>query len=292
MLDITDSRRIFGSARIPTEEFIVDPALAGKYEDVNDLWSLYDKMEANGNLILTGPKGCGKSLSLAGYAARNRIPLITYSCSEDVRTSDLVGIYTLRGDSTIFALGPVTTAIDVANETGHAILALEEINALSPQSQKVLNPLTDFHRSVFVHVAGRSFKLRDGAKLWVTGTMNPSAYGGVYVLNEDLKSRFDFLRLGYPSSVQELRILQAQVPELKKAKYPWVASLLRVAQETRQGECDYELSTRDLVRSARNILKLGKTMGLRVLASKFEEGEESNYITTRIQSHFKVTLAA
>ncbi len=290
-MDTTDSRKIFGSVRIPTEEFMVDPALAKEYEDVNALWPLYDRMEADGNLILTGPKGCGKSLSITGYAAQHQIPLITFSCSEDVRTSDLVGIYTLRGDSTIFALGPVTTAIDVANETGHAILALEEINSLSPQSQKVLNPLTDFHRSVFVHIAGRSFKLKKGAKLWITATMNPSAYGGVYVLNEDLKSRFDFLRLGYPTSIQELRILQAQVPELKKTKYPWVASLLRVAQETRQGECDYELSTRDLVQSARNILKLGKPMGLRILASKFEEGDEANYITTRIQSHFRVDVA-
>ena len=115
------------------------------------------------NMVLVGPKGIGKSLSVASYAAKVDSPVITFDCSEDVRRSHLLGMFVLRGNETPFVLGPLTTAFEIANETGRCILILEEINALSPQMQKVLNAPLDFrpaHR-VFRKLVGFSSSIRE-----------------------------------------------------------------------------------------------------------------------------------
>jgi MoxR-like ATPase len=271
--------------RLPSDQYRANPNLV--YADVWKLQDLFNGLAFKSNLILVGPKGVGKTLSFQHYAAKKSIPIVTADCSEDIRRGNLIGMHLLRGHETPFVLGPVTTAIDIANEVGGCILVLEEINALSPQMQKVLNPIADFRQKVEVPECGRVFSLKGGAKLWLVGTMNTSAYGGVYSLNEDLKSRFRMLSLGYPSPEEETKIIKAHFPAglddslLKKTQL--------LAQETRQRALEYALSPRDLVQIIEDVGNIGLERALRIAIGKFE-GEDQIAVKARIQSIFGIAL--
>lgn len=155
--------------RLPNETYT--PRDTVVYEDVQELLPLYDRMAFEANVILAGPKGIGKSASVAAWAARAKCPIVTFDCSEDVRRSQLLGTFILRGNETPFVLGPIPTAFEIARETGRCILLLEECNSLSPQSQKILNPVCDWRQRVEVPEAKRVFDPGKG-RLWVVGTMN------------------------------------------------------------------------------------------------------------------------
>lgn len=256
------------------------------------LHTLYDKMAFKANLILVGPKGIGKSLSIAAFAHKEKVPVVTFDCSEDVRRSHLLGMYVLRGDQTPFVLGPLTTAFEIANEVGAAILILEEINALTPQMQKVLNSVLDFRQKIEVPECKRVFKLNPGAKLWITGTMNTSAYGGVYEMNEDLKSRVRLVPLDYPTPAEESKVIEEIIKTSGfKLDKKLVQGILTLAHETRQKAMDYALSTRDIVQIIEDTTLVGLEKSLWLASGKFD-GEDRATIKERIESIFGVSIAA
>ena len=256
------------------------------YADVWKLHELFTGLSFKSNLVLVGPKGIGKTLSFQSYAAQRKCPIVTFDCSEDVRRSNLLGMYVLRGDTTPFVLGPMTTAIEVANDVGECILVLEEVNGLSPQMQKVINPLADFRKRIEVPECGRVFDLKPGAKLWVVGTMNTSAYGGVYALNEDLKSRFRMLTLGYPSPEEEQKIIGAHFQKLDPVL---LKKVMLLAQETRQKSLEYALSPRDVIQVLEDSEAVGTERALRIVLGKFE-GDDQSTVKKRIESIFGYSL--
>ena len=175
--------------RTPTADlYITDPP---PYVDILKLHDVYKALGWKSNVIVKGPKGDGKTLSVITFAAVTQTPIVIQECSEDTKNYNLMGSQSLIGDETVFVLGSIPTAIDVANEVGRCILLFEELNALTPQVQKQLNAVTDFRKMVSMPHIGKTYTLRKDAHIWVVGTMNPSVYGGTYDLNEDLKSRFE-----------------------------------------------------------------------------------------------------
>jgi MoxR-like ATPase len=271
--------------RLPSEAFAPKTDLV--YEDVFDLHPLFDAVAYHANLILVGPKGVAKTLAVAAWAGANKAPLITFDCSEDVRRAHLLGMFTLQGDESPFVLGPLTTAIEVANEVGKAVLCLEEINALTPSVQKMLNAIGDWRKRIEVPECQSVFELDPKSQLWVVGTMNTSVYGGVYELNEDLKSRFRMLPVSYPSKGEETRILKACVGNGVKADT--IKQILTLAHETRQKSLAYALAPRDTVQIIEDIGHCGLEGALRLASGKFE-GQDRDYFISRVSSTFGFTL--
>jgi MoxR-like ATPase len=262
-----------------------------KFVDVFNLHGLYEGLAYRSNLVLVGPKGIGKTLSFQTFAAKTETPIITFDCSEDVRRSHLIGHHILRGGETPFILGPLTTAFEIANEAGRCVLVLEEINGLSPQMQKVLNALADFRRRIEVPECQKVFKLKDGAQLWFTGTMNTAVYGGVYALNEDLKSRFRLLALDYPRPSEEKAILNGVLSAevLAKIDPKMIDRVIQLAIETRQKALEYALSPRDVQQLIEDIAFVGLNKSLRILIGKFD-GEDRETIKERLKSIFGVIV--
>lgn len=261
---------------LPSSSYVVDPAVAESYEDVFKLLPIYKKFldyKPVPPVILSGPKGTAKSLSIHAFAASEKIPLVSCDCSEDMRRTNLLGSHTIRGDQTPFVLGPLPSAIQVANEVGSCILCLEEINALSPASQKLLNPLCDFRRQVSIPESEHVFTLKPDAKLWVVGTMN-AGYGGTFALNEDLISRFRILPIKYPDIAAELRILKRAIPDLNVST---AKSVLTLAQLTRQGQAGYALSTRDVVQIVTDIAVFGVQQAVHISSGKFEGSNQDTF---------------
>lgn len=271
--------------RLPSSAFAPRTNLV--YEDTLKLHPLFDQIAFHANLILVGPKGVAKTLSIAAWAGANQHPIVTFDCSEDIRRAHLLGMFTLRGDETPFVLGPLTTAIEVANDVGECILCLEEVNALTPSVQKMLNAIGDYRRRIEVPECQRVFELDPKARLWVCGTMNTSVYGGVYELNEDLKSRFRMLPVSYPSKGDETRILKSVVGNGVKAET--IRDVLTLAHETRQKSLAYSLSPRDTVQILEDVGHCGMEGALRLASGKFE-GQDRDFFLTRVTSVFGITL--
>jgi len=278
--------------RLPNSAFIRTASATEEYQDVNKLHPLLDAIGYGSGVALVGPKGIGKSLAIASYAVLKNIPLVTFDCSEDVRRAQLLGAYVIRGNETPFILGPIPTAIEIANETGACVLVFEEVNTLTPQMQKVLNALCDFRRRVEIPEAKAVYALNPGARLLIAGTMNHSGYGGVYDLNEDLKSRLNLVPLSYPASAEEAKILAAyQKRNSLQLTASQINGLLTLAHETRQQSMEYALSTRDLTQLMYNVSKIGIEQALWVMSGKFE-GRDRETFGERVQSVFGVRLAA
>jgi MoxR-like ATPase len=249
------------------------------YEDVVPLHPLFDKLAFKSHLVLVGPKGIAKTMSFAAWAAKQHTnsdpcPIITFDCSEDVRRHHLLGSFYLSGSDSPFVLGPLPTAIEIANEVGRCILQLEEINGLLPQMQKLLNPITDWRRKIELPEAKKVFRLNDNAQLWITGTMNVSTYSGVFSLNEDLKSRLRLLPLGYLTAAKEKQIIGKVLSY--KAPASKVSKILRLVSETRTDAFTYALSTRDTIQFLEDSKLVGVKDALWLLSGKFEgEGRET-----------------
>lgn len=265
------------------------------YVELQQEFSIFDAHLKNGYpMLITGPKGTGKTLGLANWGFHKKVVFIQYDCNEGTKEGHLVGRPMIAsGGITKFKLGIIPTIIELANETGIAVLVLEEINALNPAMQKLLNPLLDWRKGMYVEALERTFRLKEGCKVLVFGTANPSSYTGVNELNEDLKSRFAIWKWNYPTLQQEKKVVNTEgVPE------DFVKGLFKLAQETRaladKGEIEYALSTRDLdaamgmyrsyaenpdLKPARHVLEF-KVLG------NFEEQEQIDTIKSRMESIF------
>lgn len=253
------------------QDYLVQGSI--KYIDTHNLMGLFAKAAFHVNMILLGETGIAKSLAVAYFAAQNKIPLITNWCSEDQRKETLIGHLTFVNQQTTYVLGSLPRAVEVANQAGSAILLLEEINALTPQSQKLLNSLTDWHRCVETDYG--FYHLKEGAKLWVVGTMNLSAYGGVYALNTDLKSRFRVLPLGYPPTDIERSMVLSLLPDTDPKV---VDKVITVAQHTRTNSVEYALSPRDVVDILQDARRVGLGEALRLQSGKYEAEDRETFV--------------
>lgn len=234
------------------------------------------------NILLTGPKGTGKSLLLAYIAQESDLPYLSVDCSEDTKERKLLGGFVARSGTTPFVLGTVANAIQVANEYGAAMLVFEELGALPNTHQKMLNALTDFRKKVEVPELAHRFELDPTAKLFVCATMNPTVYGSGYEINDDLKSRFVEMEVPYPPPAAEKRILRETAPAGVNIQDDVLDYLVKIAKESRQDVTGYALSPRDLVQLLQVWTRLGWEDTLFLGAQKFSP-EDRKVIIDRIK---------
>ena len=210
-------------------------------EELDNVLTLAKEMETP-NILIEADKGVGKTI--LAYEAANRLDchIVSYSCSSGTREGDLRGrIMNLNG---LFQPGILVQAVEIANNNGMCILHLDELNALEPELQKLLNPLLDDRRHITAN--GKQFRLNDDAKLIVIATMNPSTYAGTSPLNEDLRSRFVGQVWEYPKPSHLKEVIDwTDIPKAKVQK-----PILQLAQDSAnyraKGDVEYVLTIRDL----------------------------------------------
>jgi len=195
------------------------------------------------NILIEADAGTGKTTLAYELGMVLDAHVVAYSCSSGTREGDLRG-RTLNTNG-LFQLGYLVVAVEIANETGICILYLDELNALEPELQKMLNSLLDDRRMITAN--GKVFKLNKGSKLIVIATMNPSSYAGTVPLNPDLRSRFWGNIWNTPTPDHLMRVVDwTNVPEEMI-----VRPLIQLAQDTFnykvKGDTDYVCTTRDLV---------------------------------------------
>lgn len=284
------------------DQLIVPPA--SEYIDVHNVLARCElRVEAaikSGrkpkNILFNSNHGLGKTL-LAATLANNlrtkhnkKIPMVVFDCSEDTKEYHLKGSFTVQPDgSTAFVPGPIPLAIWLANETGFSMLCLEEISALTPGAQKVVNSITDWRNGVYVAQIGQFLRLQSGAQILVVGTMNPATYGGVNALNMDLRSRFVEEFLPWPTAEQEKKILKALCPA---APSDLIEQATLLGKETRTRATEYHLSTRELVTLIDDLVDLPaqKEAALMCVVNKFQGANERSLVADRVDGVFKTRI--
>ena len=228
-------------------------------EQIADLNVMIEAHMENGlPLLVQGPKGTAKTLTFAKYCEEHKLPLIQLDCSEQSKRYDFIGRYIPVDDQIVFQLGDLPRAIVLANTYGKAMICFEEINALTPNMQKVLNQLFDWRNHVYVPEIGKTFRLNPGCKLGIASTCNPATYGGTFELNEDMKSRLTIYKITYPNKQSEINILEHLFRDHGDIVDEYLSQFVELAKETRHGynknEFAYALSTRDIVYLLSNFL--------------------------------------
>ncbi len=275
---------------VDVEKYIIKSA--PHYVEIHNETKVFNNTLKSGiPLLIEGPKGIGKTLGIASWASKLRCPFIEFDCSEGTKKYDLQGTKTgVAGGLTPFELGFIPRIIELANEFGMAVLVLEELNALTPAMQKLLNPLLDWRSGMFIAEIGETFNLQEGKKLAIFATTNPASYQASNDLNEDLKSRFKIWKWNYPNIRQERRAIQWGTMDIKIQK-----AIMSLAKDTRKmvgKEVNYALSTRDIQKFVNDYLAYDDPsietlkLALEMNVLGFYEEEEVRIIKSRVESSF------
>ena len=226
-------------------------------EEFDDIVSIIED-EDQPNILLEADAGVGKTTMAYELGVKFNSKVVAYSCSSGTREGDLRG--RVLNTNGLFQLGYLIVAVEIANEEGICILYLDELNALEPELQKMLNSLLDDRR--LINANSKLFRINKGAKLIVIATMNPSSYAGTVPLNPDLRSRFCGLIMPFPTSNHLSKVVDwTGIPE-DDVQLPLIQLATDVFQYKVHGDVDYVITTRDLkdfCRKYRNFKKRGKT---------------------------------
>lgn len=297
----------------------IDDNPPGYKEIGNELIHIRAALQKGENLLQKGPQGVGKTLSFEYIACEEQIPYFTFDCSKDTKRSQLVVQATLGvdddGNRKVEQIpAALPKAMIAANKYGQSLLVLEEINSLPPNMQKIVNSGADYTGRIEIPEAGEVVSLDEDARMSIGGTMNPSSVsGGVFDLNDDLRSRFNELNRGFPSQDTIEDILEINNVPVKIGNSGNVHSLLASFVETMNshssaGKVAYQYSPRDAVRFGRmwdgyldivrqlNITSQNETSKALRLATevavlgKYDNGEEGQIVKEELADVFGISI--
>ncbi|NIU00387.1 MAG: AAA domain-containing protein [Nitrosopumilaceae archaeon] len=201
----------------------------------------------NKHVILSGKAGSGKTELVIKLAKETETPIFKFSCSSDVRMSDLIGSKTISedGQTVKFEAGMLLKAVLTANEYGKAIILLDEINTLAEKVQKNINGLAD--GTGFIDLPQGRVKINPGTQFMIAGTMNLS-YAGTNPLNPELKDRFNIIAMPEMSRETRHKIYSKfAVPKEVENKLMSLSRQIETAQRDNRIAGDVVFSTRSQI---------------------------------------------
>ncbi len=196
-------------------------------------------------VMLKGPTGCGKTRFVEHMAWRLKRPLVTIACHDDLSASDLTGRYLIRGGETVWADGPLTTAVRLG-----AICYLDEVVEARQDTVVVIHPLTDDRRLLPIDKTGELIEAAPGFQLVIS--YNPGYQHALKDLKPSTRQRFVSLEFDFPPPAAETTIVahESGVDEATAARLVRLAARVRNLRDQGLAEAP---STRLLVSTARLI---------------------------------------
>ncbi len=154
---------------------------------------------SDGHLLFEDYPGLAKTLIARSFAIATGSEFKRVQFTPDLLPADITGTYIFNRSSSQFELrrGPIFTNI----------LLADEINRAPPRTQSAL---LEAMQEKQVTIENETLKIDE--PFIVLATQNPIEYEGTYPLPEAQLDRFIMkLRVGYPDSEEEVRILQDRI---------------------------------------------------------------------------------
>lgn len=268
----------------------------------NELDMLKTAIDNGLPFLMEGEKGIGKTMAVTEVCAETDTAMVSFSCSSGTTMGDILGREHLYNGNSVFQLGVLPIAILAANKSKNkrGVLYLDELNALDPEIQKMLNPVIDDRRSIVVN--NQLYSLDEGVQFTIIATQNPSYYAGVNPLNEDLRSRFVGKVIEYPTTEQISSVIDwTDIPEETVAE-PLLSLAVDTLSMKKEAKIDYVVSVRDIAlftKLYRSFLKNqalsepAKALAMAIecgILIKYADAEEREVVRARAQDTFGVNV--
>lgn len=176
----------------------IGKVIVGQEETIDQLLITF---LAGGHGLLEGVPGLAKTLMIRTLSEAIDLKFKRIQFTPDLMPTDIIGTEILEEDHTTgkrifkFNRGPIFANIILA----------DEINRTSPKTQSaLLEAMQEFE----VTYAGTTYPLE--RPFFILATQNPIEQAGTFPLPEAQLDRFLlYIRVGYPSAAEELRILES-----------------------------------------------------------------------------------
>ncbi len=157
-------------------------------------------------ILLHGPPGTGKTLLATSLAKEFNSSYFIIDGSPDLDRRDIEGNWELFNGNTKFNQGPLTRAIEDANNNGISFIVINEINAIRESEQISLNSLLSESHINLISKGFERYSLKETSKLVIIGTMNKGVIG-INKLQEAFEDRFLVCpEITYPAKQKEIEI--------------------------------------------------------------------------------------
>ena len=281
------------TARINFEEYNPNNIVVwDKYIPISDEQQRLTKaiLSAEYPYLIESEKGQGKTLLVHTVCSKNNIALIEEPVGVGTKRTDLIGTKEINRDGTLFNLGLLPKAIEVANHYKHACLYCDEGNAQDHEIQRYWNRICDGRKSIVAN--GKTYKLNEDAKLSIVWTINPVTYAGINSMTEDLRSRFVGSVWSYPTEEDFKKVINWKDIPVESAMQPLLTLIQDIYSLRLKGELEYALSIRDIAQFT-TYLRYCKDLPTalnEVIMIKYGDASEREIVRIRINDTFGVKI--
>lgn len=211
-----------------------------------NIWDTLGARSPNA-VLLTGPRGTGKTLAAEVYAARRSRLLLVCNCNPEMTAESLLGTPRLslkKHGGDYWMPGPIMLAAQY-----NAVLLLDEFTSLGTASQVALNPLADRAGlgGVFIPYTGERLSWLNPRIICAVN----EGYAGTRDIQPALRDRFETMHAVYldPSDEEALLVARTGCDAPLAAKAVACANAIRAAARGEYGQMplDFDLSPRPLM---------------------------------------------
>ncbi len=196
------------------------------------------------NVLIRGPKGCGKTTLARTFAARWRRPFYEVHCGSFVDAEQWFGKDRLNRGETWYRKARFIHAV----ETPFCVVLLDEINRAHPEVLNAILGLLDWRRSLWSDDLTSEVRVAPGVVFFATLNEGEEFYG-VNPLDAAVRDRFPrTVRLDYPPKREEAAILRNH-----GLASPLAEKLTEFAHTLRLSSRPIPISTRQLLVAAEEI---------------------------------------